>query len=244
MKASEQFYDWVMNNTTDDKRKKSLEHIRIACDMIERRREPKGIYVARVGEICESEFKNDETVKGPKAQSIRNSSDILKKYVDLRAAEQKLPEKATDRKLSDDRVQAESQYQIALATIAQQRGEIERLRKEIHNYTPRSLEELVEDARVGGPKVEIPAAPQIAPEAIEAIKILLDPGQQARFELEIDKSGYLIHTVSRDTLFTPKQVEALRALTGEIHLSIALKSEETAAAIEQDSTASTASMVI
>jgi hypothetical protein len=101
-KESEKFYRSIIGGDYDSRLKKSLEYIKEVCDEAEKH--GGRIYVGRIGRLCREQF------GGPAAQSIRNQPDTLKRYVDIRAAEQVLPartgQKENGIKISDAKVRA------------------------------------------------------------------------------------------------------------------------------------------
>jgi hypothetical protein len=99
-KDSEVFYQSVINGSYDPRLKESIKNIKAACDEIEQY----GGYISvgRVGKICK------ENYRGPATQSIRNKPETLKRYVNLRQAEQVLPKKTehdnVKMKISDPKI--------------------------------------------------------------------------------------------------------------------------------------------
>ena len=144
IKESETFYAAVTGNDCDPRLKKSLERIKEVCDEIEKHGAI--IYVGRVGQLCTDKF------RGPTAQSIRNKPQTLKKYVELRIAEQKVPAKK-DREgvraqISDPKIRA---YVIRLEEEVRDCHErIAKLKKLLENLPPLEIDKLIAGALSGG----------------------------------------------------------------------------------------------
>ena len=83
---SETVYVSLLADTNNPRQKVSLQHVKAACDFLEASHA--AITITSVGRYCEQMW------KGPKAQSIRNSTTALTRYVQTRMGEQKLPPKA------------------------------------------------------------------------------------------------------------------------------------------------------
>lgn len=77
MNPSQQFYENLLQNTQKTKRLLSLGRVKDACDFLDKRFKTKIFTVADVGRYCQEHW------GGPKTQSIRNSIDILERYVKL-----------------------------------------------------------------------------------------------------------------------------------------------------------------
>lgn len=143
MGISEVFYSNLIANTRDPQRIASLKRIHAACNALEKGA-AQAYTIADVGRYCELHW------GGPKAQSIRNSSDVLAKYIRLRAAEH-LRRAAGDGErgrteggldLSDPE-KAQHQFLMALAEIERLKQEVSRLRLRAEGYSPTIAEELV-----------------------------------------------------------------------------------------------------
>jgi len=139
MKIAEAFYDRLIAHTRDRQRATSLQRIRAACDDIER--EHAEYTVADVGRYCVQRW------GGPKAQSIRNSTSVLLKYIRLRIAEHVhgtgLPAAADELPDLSNPVDVQHQFLLALGEIAQLKREVSRLRLRLEGYEPSHVEELV-----------------------------------------------------------------------------------------------------
>jgi hypothetical protein len=150
-KESEKLYRSITGGNYDSRLKRSLENIKEVCDGIEKR--GGRIYVGRVGKLCREEF------AGPAAQSIRNKPDTLKRYIDLRAAEQALPIRAGQRenklRISDPKLRA---YVLLLEEQARDSEErAKTLKKLLEKITPVEIDKLIADAFSSGTPLTLPS---------------------------------------------------------------------------------------
>lgn len=215
MNASQQFYDNLLLNTQETKRLLSLGRVKDACDFLDKQYKTKIFTVADVGRYCQEQW------GGPKTQSIRNSIEILERYVKLRIAEH-----ATSLSISQSSIVtgksnlnlanpalAQQQYMLALAEIEQLRNEVARLKADVQRYMPLTTDRLLATAR-GDAVISKALEPSVAlPQcALDAIRTLLDPEKLHQCEMVIDRHNYLIHEISGNELLNAKQVGSLLAL--------------------------------
>lgn len=150
-KESEKQYRSLIKGNYDSRLKKSLENIKSVCDDIENH--GGRIYVGRVGKLCKEQF------GGPAAQSIRNQPGTLKRYVDLRAAEQVLPARIRRKdkglQTSDPKIRA-----YVLLLEEQLRDSEERfgvLKKLFESITPVEIDKLIAEATLHGNLLALPS---------------------------------------------------------------------------------------
>lgn len=213
MTVSQQFYENVVANTTEPKRLTSLERVKGACDALDKQSKTKSFNLADVGRYCEKQW------GGPKTQSIRNSTDILERYVKLRIAEHaeslamspnaSIPE-GKGLNLADPAL-AQQQYMLALAEIEQLRREVTRLKADVDHYAPMTTEQLLAMVR-GDEEPAVELLPALPRPALDAIRTLLDPEKLQQCELVIDQHNYLVHEISGNELLSASQVAALQTL--------------------------------
>jgi hypothetical protein len=152
-RESEKLYRQIIDGNYDPRLKRSLEHIKEVCDTTE---EHGGrIYVSRIGELCKKEY------QGPTAQSIRNQKDTLKKYVDLRAAEQQFPadagRKESKLKISDPKVRAYILILEEQVRDSEERFDI--LKNFFQRLAPVEIDQLIADAFRSGTPLALPPMP-------------------------------------------------------------------------------------
>lgn len=139
-KESEKLYRSIADGEYDPRLKRSLQNIKEVCDEIEKHGGK--IYAARVGRLCKEKFGR------PAAQSIRNQPDTLKRYVDLRAAEQSLRvdagQKESKLKISDPKIRA---YVLMLEEqVRDYKEENGRLKKLFEGIAPVEIDQLISDS--------------------------------------------------------------------------------------------------
>lgn len=172
-KQSEEFYRSVIDGNYDSRLKRSLENIKVVCD--EREKHSARIYVGRIGTLCREQF------GGPAAQSIRNKPDTLKKYIELRAAEQVLPAgiRQTESKpiISDQKTRAyvsllEEQLQDSIKTI-------NNLKTFCEQITPVEIDKLIADGFLSSRTLKLPPVPnETTPRGFNGSK-LSEPARRA-----------------------------------------------------------------
>ena len=216
MNVSSAFYENILADSVDSKRVTSLTRLRAACDALDKEKKTSAYTVADIGRYCELHW------NGPKVQSIRNSPNILEKYVKLRIAEraENLGLMATvnssekrQLNLTDPSI-AQQQFQLALAEIEQLKAEITRLKVDVSNYSPINPDELLTLAE---PPQNSHAITQFAQhtEVLDAIRHLFDRQRLRRCELVLDSNGYLINEVTGNELLPASAVSTLKRLIGE-----------------------------
>lgn len=215
MNESDQFYENLLMNTTESTRLLSLKRLKDACDFFCNNKKSKAFTLADIGRYCET------TWGGPKTQSIRNSTDVLERYVKLRIAEH-----STSLSLSPSEMAsannslnlanpaiAHQQYMLALAEVEQLRQEVSRLKVDIKRYTPLTTDQLLAAAgRDSVVSIILESSGGLPLAALEAIRTLLDPARLSQCEMVIDHHNYLVHEISRNELLSANQVASLQAL--------------------------------
>lgn len=146
MGISEALYDEIVANTEATIRLKSMSRIRMACDSLDKECEGRPYTVADVGRFCERKW------GGPKAQSIRNSPDVLTRYIRIRIAEHTLACTGGDKQDQgyldlNDLAHAQEKYLLALAEIELLKREISRVRIRLEGYDEPVASKLVEITR-------------------------------------------------------------------------------------------------
>lgn len=215
MSVSNDLYQNLIENSSGVKRQISLERLKEACDKLEKPVKAAVYTIADVGRFCERMW------GGPKTQSIRNSPEVLERYVKVRIGE--FTEKSGPRadqtsggkkqlNLAEPAV-AQQQYMLALAEIEQLRAEVSRLKADVSRYAPMTTDQLIEACKLGGPSSVVPPeeAWRISPDAIKAIDTLLDTQRLKACELTLDH-GHLVNEVNGNVLLAKDEVEALRQL--------------------------------
>lgn len=172
-KESEKLYRSAIDGDYDPRLKESLERIKAVCDEIEKH--GGRLYVGRVGKLCQEQF------GGPAAQSIRNKPDTLKRYVDLRAAEQLLPTKTGQKdngvKISDPKTRA---YVLLLEEkVRDYEEQIRILKKLFEKITPVEIDKLISEAFLNRtPLMLPPITNESGNNGVEGIR-LSEPARQA-----------------------------------------------------------------
>jgi hypothetical protein len=143
-KESEKLYRSIIGADYDSRLKGSLRNIKEVCD--EREKHGGRIYVGRIGRLCREQF------GGPAPQSIRNQPDTLKRYIDLRAAEQLLPaetgRKETGPKISDPKIRAH--VLLLEEQVRDYEEQVRILKKLFEKIAPVGIDKLIAEAFSNG----------------------------------------------------------------------------------------------
>jgi hypothetical protein len=173
VKESEKFYRSIIDRDHDSRLKRSLESIKNVCDEIERY--SGRIYVNRVGKLCLEQF------GGPVAQSIRNKPDILKRYVDLRAAEQSLPGRIKQKdnriNISDPKIRA---YTLLLEEqVRDYEEQIRILKNLLMRIAPVEIDKLIAEAFSNGSPLALPLISNESSNGVGNSSNLTEPARRA-----------------------------------------------------------------
>jgi hypothetical protein len=202
LKESEKQYRSIIKGDYDSRLKKSLENIKTVCDEIENH--GGRIYVGRVGKLCKEQF------GGPAAQSIRNQPDTLKRYVDLRSAEQVLPARISRKgngiQISDPKTRA---YVLLLEEQGRDYEEqIRILKRLIESVTPVEIDKLIAEAASTGNLLALPpvftepgnkeaSGVSLSEPARRALEKITSESHLKRFRLKLYKGMVVDEMMSR-----------------------------------------------
>lgn len=201
--VADQTYILLREQSQNPREKLSLERIKKACDYLEDNRN-------RLTPIAVERYCIDHGWEGPKAQSIRNSKDVLYKYFTLRRSQQSWLTRAKSPmgapQVADESIRA----YIQLVTNERDQAIAARLRVEagLRNILPISADDLIR-----GHEETPPVAKYTYPyqDIIEVAKILLDGQRLSNFGLEIYKDR-IRGSVTKNVLLEKKHLIALQKI--------------------------------
>lgn len=200
-------YDQLLEQSTNPRQRTSLERIKAACDFLD----ANGLKIspASVERYC-----LDRQWDGPKAQSIRNSKDVLMRYLQLRQSSQKWskPAKADSEgpEIADESLRA--YVQLLKEERDQAVAEKARIEAGLRKLPGISVDQLLRGAAKGGAVVGAPGSTGISPELRDALKALLDSGRLEACGLELFK-GRLRQVTTKNVLLEKQHVEAIIRLS-------------------------------
>lgn len=202
-------YTAAREQAANPRQRQSLERIKAACDYLD----TNGLKIspATVERYCfEREW------DGPKAQSIRNSKDMLMRYLQLRQSGQRWdkPRKGTaaEPEIADESLRA--YVQLLKEERDQALAERSRIEAGLRKLPGLRVDDLIR----GTPTTAADAAPlsvgagsPSSPALREALSVLCDDTKLKAFGLELVK-GRLRHVSTKNVLLEKQHVEALQSL--------------------------------
>lgn len=185
----------------------SLSRIKQACDYLATHR-------IKITPTSIERYCLDRGWSGPKAQSIRNSSDVLAKYLHLRCGGQTVPRapvgKADRFAIQDESVRAyvnlvEQERDQAIAAKT-------RIEKALRSIPGIPADDLIRAGfGKGTPSQVIPAQRYLQPEVTQGIRALLNTETLEQCGLELYKDR-IRQSTTRNVLLEASSVRALRCL--------------------------------
>jgi len=198
-------YHQLLEQSTNPRQRTSLERIKAACDFLD----ANGLKVspASVERYC-----LDRQWDGPKAQSIRNSKDVLMRYLQLRQSSQKWskPTKtgSGEPEIADESLRA--YVQLLREERDQAVAEKTRIEAGLRKLPGISVDQLLRGAADGGAIVGTAGSPGIPPGLRDALKALLDDGRLEACGLELVK-GRLRQVTTKNVLLEKQHLDAVTA---------------------------------
>lgn len=196
-------YDQLLEQSSNPRQRTSLERIKAACDFLE----GNGLKVspASVERYC-----LDRQWDGPKAQSIRNSTDVLMRYLQLRQSSQKWskPAKAGsgEPEIADESLR--SYVQLLREERDQAVAAKARIEAGLRKLPGISVDRLLrgETGAPGGEPTE--NADSLSPALQEALRTLTEEGRLAACGLEVYK-GRLRQVTTKNVLLEKQHLDAV-----------------------------------
>ncbi|KAA9176479.1 hypothetical protein [Delftia tsuruhatensis] len=194
-------YCQLLDQSTNPRQRTSLERIKAACDYLD----ANGLKVspASVERYC-----LDRQWDGPKAQSMRNSKNVLMRYLQLRQSSQKWhkPAKAGSGEpdIADESIRA--YVQLLREERDQAVAEKARIEAGLRKLPGISVDQLLRGTAEGGPTV----ASATPPELRDALKTLCDSGRLEACGLELFK-GRLRQVTTKNVLLEKQHMDAVSA---------------------------------
>jgi hypothetical protein len=202
----EDIFSGLLAQASNPRQKASLQRIKEACDFLEQSKA--AITPTSVGNYCDRQW------KGPKSQSIRNSTEFLFAYVKARQGAQTLS-RAPVRKNYEPSIVDEN-LRAYVNLLKAERDEAVRLKNRILSGLRKIPGVPVDDLIAGGLRqIEAPrptgANTPISHAAIKALSILFDSAKLNEVGLELHRDR-LRSKVTHDVLLEKQDVSAIRAL--------------------------------
>jgi hypothetical protein len=200
-------YDEILSKIRNPRQRASLERIKQACDYLDHH----GI---KITPTSIEEYCRDHGWDGPKSQSIRNSRDVLMKYVDTRHSGQALHRPSSKGTPIEPAIDDES-LRAYVQLLKQERDQAvaarARIEAGLRTIPGIKVDELIR-AGLGGlnpaPDVSSSKAP---PELLKVVSHLLAPERLAACGLELYKDR-IRQCLTRNVLLERNEVLQLRLL--------------------------------
>lgn len=206
-KTLDELYVEIAGQVENPRQLESLARIKQACDYLA----PHRIKITKIGV---ERYCLDRGWTGPKAQSIRNSPDVLDKYLKQRCAGQTVPrapaEKAEKFAIQDESVRA------YVSLVEQERDQAiaakTRIEKALRSIPGIPADDLI-SAGFGKatPSQVMPAQRNLQPEVTQGIRALLNTATLEQCGLQLYKDR-IRQSTTRNVLLEASSVRALRSL--------------------------------
>lgn len=200
----ESTYNELLASIRNPRQKESLERVRLACNFLSESK-------LKITPTSVEKYCLDRGFSGPRAQSIRNSRDVLLKYLNQRRSGQQLSggkrKEAKAPLIADESVRA--YVQLLEQQLKQEKGTRQRLEAGLRTLPGISVDALLS----GGKSKEMAQAEglrrEIAPELLAAVRALLDERRLEKCGLEHYK-GRIWAQVTHNVLLEKHELAALQ----------------------------------
>lgn len=206
-KTLDELYVEIAGQVQNPRQLESLSRIKQACDYLATHR-------IKITPIGIERYCLDRGWAGPKAQSIRNSSDVLAKYLHLRFAGQTVP-RAPVQKADKFAIQDES-VRAYVSLIEQERDQAiaakTRIEKALRSIPGIPADDLIRSGfGKGTPSQVMTAQRNLPPEVMQGIRALLNTETLEQCGLQLYKDR-IRQSTTRNVLLEASSVRALRSL--------------------------------
>lgn len=198
-------YETLLEGITNPRQRASLERLKAACDYLDS-------HGLKITPTTVEGYCLDRKWDGPKAQSIRNSKEVLMRYIELRRSGQTVHKKRKGASGEPDI--ADESLRAYVQLLKQERDQAlaakSRIETGLRAIPGIRVDDLLRHALTGAPA---PAAvvPSGLPDALrQGLRALLDDARLAACGLELYK-GRIRSQATRNVLLEKTEVEALQA---------------------------------
>jgi hypothetical protein len=198
-------YEALLAQATNPRQRATLERIKAACDYLDSNRMK--ISPATVERYC-----LDRDWDGPKAQSIRNSKDVLMRYLQLRQSGQKhreRPAKSAEPEIADESLRA--YVQLLKEERDQAVADRTRIQAGLRKIPGISVDDLIRGTLSAPGADTAPVAAQAPAELVKVIAVLFDAERLRACGLELAK-GRLRQATTKTVLLEKTELEVLEKL--------------------------------
>lgn len=203
-------YESLLERVTNPRQRASLERLKAACDYLD----SNGL---KITPTTVEGYCLDRNWDGPKAQSIRNSKDVLLHYIEIRRSGQTVHKKRKNEKGEPDI--ADESLRAYVQLLKQERDQAiaakARIEAGLRTVPGIQVDDLLRSALTG-----TPLAPAIPPQGLsdaarQGLRALLDGARLASCSLELFK-GRIRHQTTRNVLLEKAEVEAIQSALSSI----------------------------
>lgn len=202
-------YTEMYEALSNPRQKASLQRVKAACDYLE----STGLKISTtaIESYCLS-----RDWDGPKAQSIRNSRDVLLRYVDLRRSGQTVEQ--TPKKKTAEPDIADESLRAYVRLLVQERDQAVAARKRIEaglrSIPGVNVDDIIRSGLTGTAAQVQPPVQMLTPAMLAAVHSILDEEKLANCGLELYKDR-VRQSSTKNVLLEKADVEALRALAAK-----------------------------
>lgn len=199
-------YTTLLEEVTNPRQRASLERLKAACDYLDS-------HGLKITPTTVEGYCLDRKWDGPKAQSIRNSKEVLLRYIELRRSGQTVHK--TQKSKNGEPDIADESLRAYVQLLKQERDQAvaakARIEAGLRTVPGIRVDDLLRSALTGAPASD-PAPVAVLPEAVrQGLLALLDEGRLANCGLELFK-GRVRNLITKNVLLERAEVEALQAV--------------------------------
>ncbi|KVK86163.1 hypothetical protein BLA13014_00369 [Burkholderia aenigmatica] len=199
-------YEALLEQATNPRQRITLERIKAACDYLD-------AHKMKISPTTVERYCLDRDWDGPKAQSIRNSKDVLMRYLLVRQSGQQFrerPKQSSEPEIADESLRA--YVQLLKEERDQAVADRTRIQAGLRKIPGISVDDLIRGT-LSAPRAD--AAPvgvqAVSPELVKVIAVLFDEERLRACGLELAK-GRLRQATTKTVLLEKAEVEALEKL--------------------------------
>lgn len=199
-------YETLLEGVTNPRQRASLERLKAACDYLDR-------HGLKITPTTVEGYCLDREWDGPKAQSIRNSKEVLLHYIELRRSGQTVHKRRKNNTGEPDI--ADESLRAYVQLLKQERDQAlaakARIEAGLRTIPGICVDDLLRNALTGTPLAAPVPTLVLTDAARQGLRALLDEARLASCNLELFK-GRIRHQTTRNVLLEKAEVDAIQAV--------------------------------
>lgn len=197
-------YESLLEGITNPRQRSSLERLKAACDYLDS-------HGLKITPTTVEGYCLDRKWDGPKAQSIRNSKEVLLHYIELRRSGQTVHKKS--RNNTDEPDIADESLRAYVQLLKQERDQAiaakARIEAGLRTIPGIRVDDLLRSALTGTPLAPPVPSHGLTDAVRQGLRALLDEARLASCSLELFK-GRIRHQTTRNVLLEKVDVDAIQ----------------------------------